>query len=66
MEPTVQAYAGPVGAQRGIEFTTDTLPHPNGSPLEVRWYLRTPGVLLRNHMGEQFACILAAVKNCQP
>ena len=67
MEPTVQAYAGPLVNLRGIEFTTDTELHPNGSPFEARWYLhRTPGVQLRCHEGEDFACILAVVKNCQP
>jgi hypothetical protein len=67
MEPTVQAYAGSIGNQRGIEFTTETAPHPNGSPFEARWYLhRTAGVLRRCQGGEEFACILAIVKNCQP
>lgn len=68
IEPTVQAYAGTLKkAERGIEFTTDTIPHPNGSPFEARWYLtRTPGVLRRFEGGEEFACILADVKNMQP
>lgn len=67
-EPTVQAYAGRLLAnRRGIEFTTETMPHPNGSPLEARWYLtRTPGVVLRQHKGEDFACIYATVENHQP
>ena len=67
MEPTVQAYPFPLAAdRRGIEFTTDTTPHPNGSPYEIRWYLiRTPGVLLRQKDGEDFACILADVENRQ-
>lgn len=46
MEPTVQAYAGRLRLphKRGIEFTTDILPHPNASPFEVRWYMtKTPG-----------------------
>jgi len=68
IEPTVQAYAGLLrGNARGIEFKTDTAPHPNGSPFEARWYLtRTPGVLHRQEAGEDFACILAAVTNKQP
>lgn len=74
MEPTVQAYAIPLKInprtlqkERGIEFTTETAPHPDGSPFEARWYLNhTPGVLRRYQDGEEFACILAAVKNFQP
>ena len=68
LEPTVQAYAGSLGRnQRGIEFTTGTMPHPNGSPFEARWYLTlTPGVQLRRQNGEDFACILANVNNMQP
>ena len=67
MDPTVQAYPWPLAAgTRGIEFTTDTTPHPNGSPYQIRWYLtRTPGVLLRQKGGEDFACILADVENRQ-
>lgn len=62
----MQAYAGYIGSNRGIEFTTGIPPHPNSSPFEVRWYLtRTPGVLKRCHNGEVFACILANIKNCQ-
>jgi hypothetical protein len=65
--PTVQAYAGVLVNRRGIEFTTDIEPHPNGSPFEVRWYLRlTAGVQWRREGGEEFACIAAAVKNLQP
>jgi hypothetical protein len=53
--------------RRGIEFTTDTAPHPDASPFEARWYLsKTPGVLPRHKDGEDFACILANVKNMQP
>ena len=67
VEPTVQAYAGPLRSGRGIEFTTETAPHPNGSPFEVRWYMtRTPGALRRYRDGEEFACILATVRNLQP
>jgi hypothetical protein len=67
LEPTVQAYIGPLEQRRGIEFFTDTAPHPNASPFEARWYLtRTPGVLLRQRNGEDFACVLASVKNMQP
>lgn len=67
-EPTVQAYAGRLLAvDRGIEFTTETMPHPDGSPLEARWYLtQTPGVVLRKSGGEEFACIYANVENHQP
>ena len=74
MVPTVKAYAGmlknnprTLQKERGIEFMTETAPHPDGSPFEVRWYLHhTPGVLARHQDGEEFACILAAVKNFQP
>jgi hypothetical protein len=67
MEPTVQAYIGPLKSRRGIEFITEIAPHPNASPFEARWYLtQTPGVLLRQKGGEDFACILANVKNMQP
>ena len=65
--PTVQAYIGPLKNRRGIEFTTDTKPHPNYSPFEARWYLKlTEGVQLRRKGDEDFACILADVKNMQP
>ena len=65
--PTVQAYPGLLVNRRGIEFTTDIEPHPNGSPFEVRWYLRlTAGVQRRREGGEEFACITAMVKNLQP
>jgi hypothetical protein len=67
LEPTVQAYIGTLKNRRGIEFNTDTAPHPNASPFEARWYLtRTPGVLLRQSGGDDFACIRANVKNMQP
>jgi hypothetical protein len=68
MEPTVQAYTGTLAVgHRGIEFLTDIAPHPNGTPLEVRWYMtKTPGVCRRYNNGEEFACILATVKNLQP
>jgi len=68
MEPTVQAYAGalPLGV-RGINFTTDINPYPNGSPFEVRWYLtRTPGVQTRQKNGQECACIIADIDNEQP
>ena len=66
--PTVQAYPYPLVAdRRGIEFTTDTERHPNGSPYEIRWYLGiTPGVQLRQKDAEDLACILADVDNRQP
>lgn len=67
MEPTVQAYAGPIGAVRGIEFHTPISPYPSGSPLEARWYLTlTPGVQKRVKNGEDYACVIATVTNCQP
>jgi hypothetical protein len=68
MEPTVQAYPYPLAAnRRGIEFTTDIAAQPNQSPQEIRWYLyQTPGVLLRQKDGKDFACILADVDNRQP
>lgn len=67
-EPTVQAYCGPLAhGDRGIEFTTLVMPHNNGSPFEVRWYLtKTPGVVPRHKNGVDYACISAAVKNMQP
>lgn len=68
MEPTVQAYAGRLRLphKRGIEFTTDVLPHPNASPFEVRWYMtKTPQVQRRHKDGKEFACITAIVTNLQ-
>ena len=66
-EPTVQAYTGKLRNDRGIDFTTLIDPHPDGSPLEVRWYLTaTPGVECRRKDGEDFACIKAVVTNMQP
>jgi hypothetical protein len=68
MEPTVQAYAGRLKPPfpRGIEFTTEIAPHPNASPLEVRWYMtRTPGVQRRFKDGNEYACIIATVDNLQ-
>lgn len=66
-EPAVQAYAGKLKNHRGIDFTTLIDPHPDGSPLEVRWYLTaTPGVEYRCKDGEDFACIKAVVTNMQP
>lgn len=66
--PTVQAYPLSLpAARRGVEFTTPIDPYPNGSPLEVRWYLgRTPGVEERTRNNEVFASIAAAVINRQP
>lgn len=67
--PTVQAYAGLIKAgERGIGFTTNVPPHPNGSPFEARWYYgRTPGVEIRQINNEDFACIPAVtVNNHQP
>lgn len=68
MEPTVQAYAGQLPRPDGIEFTTDIEPHPNGTPIEVRWYLtKTPGVQLRyDALGEEHACITADIHGCLP
>lgn len=68
MVPTVQAYTlGLPNGQRGVEFVTLVDPHPNGSPLEVRWYLgRTNGVRRRERDGEEFAAIAAVVENRQP
>lgn len=70
--PTVQAYAGLLNQERGINFTTDTSPAANGvldrnSPFELRWYLGvTPGVEKREKSGEDYACIRAEIENCQP
>jgi hypothetical protein len=59
LEPTVEAYAGPLPApRRGIQFDTDI--RPDGSPLQAKWYLtHTPGVQKRVHKGEDFACVTA-------
>ena len=67
MEPTVQAYPGPLGlGVRGINFTTDIDPYPSGSPIEVRWYLtQTPGVETRQKNGQDCACIAADIANEQ-
>jgi hypothetical protein len=67
--PSVKAYPAALrGGRRGIEFSTNTAPYPDGSaPNEIRWYLNlTPGVQLRKESGEDFACILADVNNMQP
>ena len=70
--PSVKAYAGLlVNNDRGINFTTDTDPAHNGvldrnSPYDLRWYLGvTPGVEKREKDGDEFACILADIRNCQ-
>ena len=66
--PTVQAYplSLPI-ARRGVEFLTPIDPYPNGSPLEVRWYLGvTAGVQERHQQNELFAAIPAQVENRQP
>lgn len=67
-EPTVEAYAGLIKAQRGIEFSTDIEPHPCGSPFHAFWYLtQTNGVEERQDAdGEQHACISAEIDNRQP
>lgn len=68
MTPTVQAYIGPLqDGRRGIEFDTAVALHPNGSPIEARWYLGiTVGVQQRfSESGEEFACIPASVTNLQ-
>ena len=52
---------------RGIDFTTNTAPHPNSMPFEVRWYYpQTVGVMLRMKKGKEYAAIDAAVTNRQP
>ena len=68
MCPTVQAYGGSLkDGRRGINFSTSVKPNPSGSPFEARWYLElTPGVLLRQKDGEDFACIPATIANFQP
>lgn len=72
LEPTVEAYPGTlIRTQapnlRGIEFTTPIAPYPNSSPLHAKWYLSlTPGVLLRQKSGQDYACITATVDNHQP
>jgi hypothetical protein len=68
LEPTVQAYPWALAKeQRGIEFTTSIKPYPMSSPFEARWYLTlTPGVMLRQKNGKDYACITATVDNRQP
>jgi hypothetical protein len=52
---------------RGINFSTNTAPHPNSMPFEVRWYYpETPGVMRRTKGGKDYAAIDAAVTNRQP
>jgi hypothetical protein len=66
MCPTVQAYRGPINDIRGVEFSTNIAEHPNGTPLDARWYLDlTPGVELRTKDGEEYAAISASVVNYQ-
>ncbi len=66
--PSVKAYPGTLPDRRGIEFTTDIEPKPNGAPNQAQWYLGlTPGVELREHNGEDFACIsVTSFRNAQP
>jgi hypothetical protein len=69
MEPTVQAFPNRLApGVRGIEFTTEIKPHPNGSPFELRWYLtQTPGVLSRRLNGVEVAAITVDnIVNLQP
>lgn len=67
LEATVQAYAGQLPQRDGIEFSTDVMPHPNGTPFEVRWYLtKTPGVQSRVAEGVEYACISADIHHCRP
>jgi hypothetical protein len=62
---SVKAYIGVLNG-RGIQFTTDILPHPNQSPFEARWYYPiTPGVLQRSKNGQEYACIIATITNNQ-
>jgi hypothetical protein len=52
---------------RGIDFSTNTAPHPKSMPFEVRWYYQeTPGVMRRTKGGTEYAAIDAAVTNRQP
>lgn len=63
MEPTVQAYAGPLpqGA-RGVEFTTDVPPSAvNTMNGEARWYQSAPGVESRTANGNDYAAIKCTV-----
>jgi hypothetical protein len=63
---SVKAYVGML-EDRGIQFTTEILPHPDQSPLEARWYYpNTPGVMLRTKNAQDYACITAKIVNCQP
>jgi hypothetical protein len=63
---SVKAYVGVLNG-RGIQFTTEILPHPNQSPFEAHWYYpNTPGVMLRSKGGQDYAAITASVINLQP
>jgi hypothetical protein len=63
---SVKAYVG-ILSGRGIQFTTETPPHPNQSPLEARWYYPdTLGVMLRQKDGQDYAAISALIENLQP
>jgi hypothetical protein len=65
----VQAYRKSLPAgERGIEFTTEVRPERgSGTPYEARWYYpQTPGTMLRQKDGRDFAAIPARVKNFQP
>jgi hypothetical protein len=66
--PSVKAYPGNLPNRRGVEFTTDIEPKPDGAPNEARWYWEwTSGVQLRQRNGEDFACIsVTSFRNAQP
>lgn len=66
--PTVKAYPGnlPAGG-RGINFTTNIDPYPNGTPFEIHWvHPLTLGVALNTVGGVDYAVITATVTNLQP
>lgn len=66
---SVKAYRGSLQpSQRGVDFTTPVLPERgSGTPYEARWYYpQTPGTLLRNRDGVDYAAIPANVINRQP
>jgi hypothetical protein len=62
----VQAYRMALSeGKRGIQFTTEVRPQRgSGTPFEARWYYQhTPGVLLRQKGGRDYAAIPAKVQN---
>jgi len=66
--PTVKAYPDFLKpGKRGINFSTEIDPYPNGTPFELHWvHPETVGVTLKVFAGVDYACISAQVTNLQP